>query len=332
MSHGAVWSLVWHRDGIVSDASLETLAQARLIGQSVAARTVAVCFGDTEAETSELLALHGADGILRATAPQLTQYAAVPHVAALAQLIDRYQPRVILVPQTGAGREVAPRVAARSGLGMVADCSFVRVDAAGMILATRPALDGRIAQRVFAGPSSLVMIPPGIFAKRTFDRSESPQFETVALADLPEPDTELLSSKRLEPEDLSLDEVPAIVAGGLGMGGEDGFRSLDRLASVIGAKVAASRRATDLGWADRAALVGQTGKTVRPSLYVACGISGATQHILGMWESQMIVAVNSDPNAPIFGIADIGVVGDVAVVIPELAEAFRRALDDGDGT
>jgi electron transfer flavoprotein alpha subunit len=179
--------------------------------------------------------------------------------------------------------------------------------------------------------SGLVMIAPGVFPLRTFDDAVQPGIEHIALNGLPEPDTQLLSSKRLEPDDLALEEAEVIVAGGRGMGGEDGFRALEELAAVLGAKVAASRRATDLGWADRDALVGQTGKTVRPALYLACGISGASQHVLGMWESQLIVAVNSDPNAPILRVADLGVVGDVATVVPELTEAFRRGLDQEGG-
>ena len=332
MSRGSVWSVVWHRDGKVADASLEVLAEARRIADVLGTETVAVGFGDIDARMIQMLGRHGAGHVLIATAPQLSRFATSPHSAALVQLINRCSPRVILVPGTAAGRDLAPRVAARTGLGFVPDCSFVRVDEEGTVVATRPALDGKIAQRVAVGAAGLLMIPPGIFAPRTFDDDRTPGTELVNLEDLPEPDTELVSSKHLEPADIELNEAAVVVAGGLGMGGAGGFRSLEKLAAVLGAKVAASRRATDLGWVDRSALVGQTGTTVRPALYIACGISGASQHVLGMWESQMIVAINSDSSAPIFSLADVGVVGDVATVVPQLTEAFQHVLSERSGT
>jgi electron transfer flavoprotein alpha subunit len=328
MSSGSVWSVVWHRDGKVSDASLEVLAEARRIADRIGTQTVAVGFGDIDDDIVEILGLHGASRVLVANAPQLSRFATSSHSAALIKLIGRDTPRVILVPGTAAGRDLAPRVATRAGLGLVPDCSFVRVDEGRTVVATRPALDGKIAQRVAVEAAGLLMIPPGIFASRTFDDNRTPETEVVNLTDLPEPDTELVSSKHLEPADIELNEAEVVVAGGLGMGGEGGFRSLEKLAAVLGAKVAASRRATDLGWVDRSALVGQTGTTVRSALYIACGISGASQHVLGMWESQMIVAVNSDSNAPIFSLADVGVVGDVATVVPQLTEAFQQVLSE----
>ena len=326
MTPAEAWSLVFHRDGLIADSSLEVLGEARRLGNAMETGTVAIVLGDVPSSGLEILGAHGATRVLVASAPQLRTYATRPQVAAVAELIDERMPRLVLVPEVAAGRDLAPRLAARSNLGLVAGCTYVRVDRSGRVVATRPGMGGRIAERVAIGSPGLLMVAPDVFPQRIFDNGADPEIEHVTFDDLPDPAVELVSSKRLEPDDLSLEEAEVVVAGGLGMGGEEGFRSLEKLAAVLGAKVAASRRATDLGWADRAALVGQTGTTVRPALYVACGISGASQHVLGMRESKTVVAVNSDPNAPIFQIADVGVVGDVATVVPELADAFQRGL------
>jgi electron transfer flavoprotein alpha subunit len=329
MNSDEIWSVVWHQDGRIADTSLEVLAEARRIADTLGTQTVAVGFGDIDIEMIGTLGRHGAGRLLVANAPQLSRFSTSPYSAALAQLISDKTPRVVFVPSTAAGRDVAPRVAARMELGLVRDCSFIRVDGEGTVVATRPALDGKIAQRVVVEESALLLIPPGIFAEQTFEIDGNPETEVVIMANLPEPDTVVVSSKHLEPADIELNEAEVVVAGGFGMGGESGFRSLEKLAAVLGAKLAASRRATDLGWIDRDALVGQTGTTVRPELYIACGISGASQHVLGMWESKMIIAVNSDANAPIFGLADVGVVGDVEAVVPQLTEAFGQLLGEG---
>jgi electron transfer flavoprotein alpha subunit len=321
-----VWTLIWHRAGRVTDASLELLGEARRVAGLLGIETEAVVLGDVDDAALVDVAEHGADRVLIVASPQLVRPATKPATAALAQLIERRAPRLVLIPETADGRDIGPRLAARTGHGLVADCAFLRVDPDGAVIATRPAWDGMVSQRVRVGTSSLVMIAPGVFPPRPRGNAKPPVVERIVLDGLPKSDTELLAAKRLEPDDLELDEAGTVVAGGLGMGGEAGFRSLEKLAAVLGAKVGASRRATDLGWVDRSALVGQTGTTVRPSLYFACGISGASQHVLGMHESQVVVAINSDPNAPIFGIADVGIVGDVAEVVPALTDAFERAL------
>lgn len=329
MNEGGVWSLVWHRDGQVLDSSLEVLGEAHRIGRLMGEEVVAVVLGEDMPGSVEALGSRGASRLLFASAPGLRTYATGPHLTAMERLILQGSPRVIFVPGSSNGRDLGPRLAAHMGLGIVSECTYLRVDADGRLVATRPGYGGRIAQRVALGPAGIVIVPRGVFPPQSFESSGVLETECVRVDGLPEPDLVLTSTERLRSEDLTLEEAAVIVAGGAGMGGEEGFRSLSELAAMLGGRVGASRRATDLGWADRSALVGQTGTTVRPSLYMACGISGAPQHALGIRGSKTIVAVNSDPDAPIFGFADLGVLGDVSAVIPRLIAALARRLEGG---
>jgi electron transfer flavoprotein alpha subunit len=208
----------------------------------------------------------------------------------------------------------------------------LRLGADGVVEGTRLEEDGGSATRVAWDPHrpALATVPPGTFRSESRLEWTAPETSEIACPEVGESRTTLVESRRIDPGELPLEDVPVIVAGGLGMGGPEGFDLLSDLAAAMGGKVAASRRATDLGWAERDALVGQTGKTVEPALYLACGISGASQHILGMKDSGYVVSINTDPYAPMRGIADLAVTADALELVPLLTEEFERVSHEAE--
>jgi electron transfer flavoprotein alpha subunit len=326
-----IWVLAEGTDGRVASAPLEATTEAARLSRLLGTEVTAVLFGGDESAI-ETLGAHGAETVVSIDLSWDGADSAVP-AGVLADLITRDRPQLVLIPGTAMGRDIAPRLAVRLGAGLVEDCIYLRVGDGGRLEATRMEDDGAAASRLVwigTGPA-LAMLPPGTFRAEPVGDRPVPRVVYADIADLPETGLRLLNSRKIDPAQLPLEDAPVLVAGGLGMGGPDGFEVLENLASVIGGKVAASRRATDLGWVDHRVLVGQTGKTVRPAIYLACGISGASQHVLGMKESGFIVSINSDPHAPIHGIADLAAIGDVGEIVPELVAGFASALEEEGG-
>jgi len=303
-----------HAESHVSKPAFELLTLARRLGEPVA-----VVFGQTEDTVAKALGEYGATRVLSVTDPAIDDYLVAPKAEALAQIADSIQPAAILITSTPEGKEVAGRLAVKLGSGLITD-------------ATEIAADSTTTQSVFAGNwtvrASVTHGPPIITIKPNAVTPEAaptePAMEQVAVTISDAAKTARVVNK--EPKKSSgrpeLTEAAVVVSGGRGTGGD--FAAVEELADVLGGAVGASRAAVDAGWYPYAYQIGQTGKTVAPQLYIAAGISGAIQHRAGMQTSKAIVAVNKDPEAPIFALADLGIVGDLHKVLPAVIEEIKK--------
>jgi electron transfer flavoprotein alpha subunit len=269
------------------------------------------------------VASYGADRVHVFDDAELGSYATESFARALAQVITQEKPSVVLVPYTAMGKDVAPRVAARVGAGLVSD--VVKLDVKdGKLEARRPVYAGKALATVrWEGEPQMATLRPNVFALGTPEAGR--QYETVTgAADVSTRRARVQSVQAAGAGKVELTEAQIIVSGGRGLKGPENFHLVEELANALGAAVGASRAVVDAGWVDHQMQVGQTGKTVSPTLYVAAGISGAIQHLAGMSSSKVIVAINKDADAPIFKVADYGIVGDVFEVLPKLSAAAKE--------
>ncbi|HEY6865972.1 MAG TPA: electron transfer flavoprotein subunit alpha/FixB family protein [Candidatus Eisenbacteria bacterium] len=319
----SVLVFVEQRDGRLRPVSREALGEGARQAASLGGPVVAVCPAAADPGLASL-GEAGADRAILAAHPSFTHYQAAGYARAVEAAARATSPALVLFANTAMGRDLAPRVAARLDAGLASDC--VALSAAGdRIVATRPVYAGKAVETVaFKGRPALVSLRPKAFAPVT--RAAGPAtVETVAVADDPSfARARVVNVVASTAGKLDLTEAEIIVSGGRGLKGPENFKLLEELAEVLGATVGASRAVVDAGWRPHSDQVGQTGKTVSPKLYVAVGISGAIQHLAGMLSSRCIVAINKDPEAPIFKVADYGVVGDLFEVVPALTEAVRK--------
>jgi len=308
----------------ISGVTLELLGQARRLADKINGQVWAVM---TEAArgSANLAIACGADRVCVLTNPALRLYRTEIYVQVLSELVRRDQPEILMFGATAQGRDLAPRLACRLRTGLTADCTHLEIDPTGLVYWTRPAFGGNIMSTNICPDTKPQMgtVRPGVFArpepnwKRTGEIVE----ETVTL-DTACARTEVLETLAfLDGPTANLQEAEIIVAGGRGMKNGENFVLLEELAKALGGSVGASRAAVDAGWISPVHQVGQTGKTVSPRIYIACGISGALQHLIGMNGAKTIIAINQDPAAPIFRIADYGIVGDLFKIIPALTKA-----------
>lgn len=316
MSKVEVLVLVEHVDGAVRRSTLELLTIARRLGEPSA-----VFLGRGVDAAVASLAEFGATRIYVVDAPEINSHLIVPKADALTQIAQATAPAAILVVSSSEGKEIAARVAVRLGSGMLTDVSDV--DADGTARQSVFAGSYVVASRVTHG-TPVIAVKPNSAAPEAAPADGTVENLTVAFSDLSKvPKITRVESRArsMRPE---LTEASIVVAGGRGVGGADGFATIEALADALGAAVGASRAATDAGWYPHAFQVGQTGKTVSPQLYVASGISGAIQHRAGMQTSRAIVAINKDAEAPIFELADYGIVGDLFQIVPQLTEEIAK--------
>ncbi|MGG3886403.1 electron transfer flavoprotein subunit alpha/FixB family protein [Brevibacillus panacihumi] len=308
------------RDGQLRNVSLEALAAAQLIADG--GEVVAGVFGAGAAAYAATLGHHRAAMVYAAEHEALAQYTPDAYTQAVTQLIELAAPDAVVLGHTAIGRDVAPRVAARLGYGLVSDVTGIE---AGPVF-IRPIYAGKAFQkRKFVDGKLFVTIRPNNIAVGAADESKS---ATVVPVDLEIKDLRTIVKEvvRKTSGKVDLSEAKVIVSGGRGVKSAEGFQTLQELADVLGAAVGASRGACDADYCDYSLQIGQTGKVVTPDLYIACGISGAIQHLAGMSSSKVIVAINKDPEAPIFQIADYGIVGDLFEVVPLLTAEFKKVL------
>lgn len=320
-----LWVFVETReDGSARDVSIELLGPGRDLAREQGGKLVAVVIGCGVKAAVEAAFRHGADQVLFIDSEEFRRYSTDAYVAALDHLLTRQSPAVLLLGATPDGRDLAPRLASRLDTGLVSDCTGMALDRdTGCVLWSRPSVDGSVTASVLCPTRrpQLGTVRPGVFPlpQAGEDRAEVTKVDFTFPADAIR--TELLEV--LPEESAGLEQAPVLVAGGRGVGGPQGFALLRQLADALGGQLCATQAAVEEGWISPACQVGLTGKTVRPRLYIACGISGAGQHLAGMRDAETIVAINRDPNAPIFSVAHYGVVGDLFEVLPAFLEQLR---------
>jgi len=310
-----------HRDGRLRRPSLEAVSEAKRLTASLGGPVTAVVVGPGTEGLAAELASYGADKVHVFDDPALGAYATEPYARALAHAVTEAKPSAVLVPFTAMGKDLAPRAAARLGAGLASDCvGFTAKE--GRLEARRPLYAGKAYATVrWEGEPQMATLRPNVFPLEKPDaarKAEVVKGEVDTSARAKVTAVHAAAAGKVE-----LTEAQIIVSGGRGLKGPEHFHLIQELADALGAAVGASRAVVDAGWVDHQLQVGQTGKTVSPTLYVACGISGAIQHLAGMSSSKIIVAINKDPDAPIFKVASYGLVGDVFEILPKLTEAAK---------
>jgi electron transfer flavoprotein alpha subunit len=338
-----IWVYIEHTDGRIADVSLELTGKARELADQLDHEVVALLCGDGVEALAWDVIRHGADRVLYADHPELADYRTLPHARVAITEARRRRPEIFLIGGTPNGRDLAPRVASALRCGLTADCTDLQIgdyhvrreDTTyhDLLYQIRPAFGGNLVATIVNPKTRPQMATVREGVMRMPDADEGRQGVIEAVTPEFEPGDFALEviSRRIRPSTVKLKDAPVIVAGGAGVAGEAQFDMLRELANVLGGEVGASRAAVDAGMIGREAQVGQTGATVRPRLYIAAGISGAIQHRAGMDQSSKIIAINTDPDAPIFAIAHYRIVGDAAEVVPMITKAVRaRAMDQRD--
>lgn len=324
-----VYVFVEQRDGEIQSVALELLGKARVLADTLGQKVVAFYPGSgNKAKAQELIAW-GADKVVVMDAPELKDYLTEQYTQAMSQAIDKYKPNIVMFGATTIGRDLAPRLAAKVSTGLTADCTKLDISDTKELLMTRPAFGGNLMATIICSNHRPQMstVRPGVMQKGVKDTSRKGEIEEFAPKfDASKFKVKLVKNVKENKGKIDITEAKILVSGGRGVGNKEGFEKLAGLAKVIGAEVSSSRAMVDAGVMPHEVQVGQTGKTVRPNLYMACGISGAIQHLAGMEESEFIIAINKDKFAPIFGVADIGIVGDVHKIIPILTEKLGKLM------
>ena len=309
------------REGNLRNVSFEALAAAKKI--AAGGKVTAALFGQVDRSLAEQLAHYGADQIDLLANEELNEYTTDAFTQALTQVINLEKPDAVLLGHTAIGRDLAPRVAARLGLGLISDCTDVEVKG-DEVAFVRPIYAGKAFQTKKVSEGMIfATIRPNNIEKGEPDTNRSAEISNVDV-DITDIRTIIKDVVKKTTGTIDLTEAKIIISGGRGVKSAEGFKPLSELAEVLGAAVGASRAACDAGYCDYSMQIGQTGKVVTPDLYIACGISGAVQHLAGMSNSKIIVAINKDPEAPIFKVADYGIVGDLFEVLPLLTEEFSK--------
>ncbi|MFP3867119.1 MAG: FAD-binding protein [Desulfobacteraceae bacterium] len=324
-----IWVFAEQRRGRLAPVVLELLGEARRLAETLQVPVSAVLFGHQLADLAAELSAAGADKVYVVDHPRLAEFLEEPYAQALTDLARRYQPEIILAGATYPGRAFIPRVAAALDTGLTADCTAFDLDLEKrLLLQTRPAFGGNIMATIITPRSfpQMATVRPRVMKRRELESGRNGQVVPLQVAALDTPGkSRFLQTVAEMTEAVPLGEAEVIVAGGRGLQDGKHFNLLEELAELLGGAIGATRGAVDAGWISYPHQIGQTGKTVSPKLYIACGISGAAQHLVGIQSSDSIVAINADPQAPIFQIADVGLVGDLFEIIPALIQEIKAS-------
>lgn len=326
-----LWVFIETNDnGTAKNVGLELLSAGRGLADKQGGKLVGIVIGNTVDEAVKAATTHGADKIIVVEGKEFEHYSTDAYANAMFALVEKYAPTSILIGATNNGRDLGPRLSCRLKTGLTADCTSLAIDDdTGNVAWTRPAFGGNLMATIMCPDNrpQIGTVRPGVFKKTEPDAGHKAEVIKEDFHVAPEAiRTELLETlKEVAGELVDLEGAEIIVSGGRGVGGPDGFKPIKELADALGGVVGASRAAVDAGWIDHSHQVGQTGKTVGPKIYIACGISGAIQHLAGMSSSKTIIAINKDETAPIFNVADYAVVGDLFEVIPALIAEINKA-------
>lgn len=325
-------------DGVIDGVALELLGKAKDLAQDLKTDVTAVLIGNDVEVLVKKLAAYGADKVILVDDPQLKVYRTEPYTHALASVINKYKPEIVLVGATAIGRDLGPTVSARVHTGLTADCTQLAIgdfpirkvgnkeQKQGQLLMTRPAFGGNTIATI-ACPDhrpQMATVRPGVMQK--IEKIVNPEVELIKFNPGFEKNNkyvEIVNIVKSVNEMVDIMDADILISGGRGVGAPENFKMLEEMAAAIGGEVSCSRAVVDAGWKPKDLQVGQTGKTVRPTVYFAIGISGAIQHVAGMEEADLIIAVNKDETAPIFDVADYGIVGDCHKIIPLLTQRLK---------
>ena len=322
-----VYVFIEQREGTVQNVALELLGKARELADKLGEEVVGILPGYKFTDQAQKCVEYGADRVLVIDAPELEAYTTEPYAQAINQVISERKPAIVLFGATTIGRDLGPRLSARVGTGLTADCTGLEISDDRDLMMTRPAFGGNLMATIVcrAPRPQMSTVRPGVMRMAQPDKNRKGEIEQVKIDFNPAKfrvrvKEHVKASKNL----VDIADAKILVSGGRGVGSKEGFDTLHKLADAIGAEVSSSRAMVDAGIIGHERQVGQTGKTVRPDVYFALGISGAIQHLAGMEESEFIIAVNKDKFAPIFGVADLGIVGDLHKIVPMLTERLKH--------
>ena len=326
-TYRGVWVFIEQTEGHPARVSLELLGKGRELADKLNVELTALLIGESVSDMAKELVGYGADRVIVADDPMLKAYHTEPYTDIISEQAMKEKPEVLTVGASPIGRDLAPKLSFRLNAGCTADCTDLDIDEENrLFVSTRPAFGGNVMATIICPEHRPQMstVRPGVMALPEKDESRKGEIIHLDLhLNKEEVKVEILESVKGRSEGVNIQEADRIVAVGMGAGDRDAFDMIKELAELLEAEVAATRLAVDAGWISHDFQIGQTGKTVRPSLYIACGISGAVQHTAGMSGSKIIIAINSDPNAEIFKIADYGIVGDVGKVVPALISELK---------
>jgi electron transfer flavoprotein alpha subunit len=325
-AYKGVWIFAEQREGRLASVGLELIGEGRKLADIRKAELCAVLFGATEAEAKELIAW-GADKVYHATDPILDKFNDEPYAQAMANLINEYRPEIVLAGASALGRSFIPRVAGKVRAGLTADCTSLEIDEeSGNLLQIRPAFGGNIMATILCPNNrpQMATVRPKVMKKGVHDPGRKGEIIKVPASGLTCRTKVVEIVQEASECMVNLQDAEILVSGGRGMNGPKGFEMLKELAMLLGGAVGSSRAAVDEGWIPYRHQVGQTGKTVCPRIYIACGISGAVQHLVGMQSSDIIIAVNRNPEAPIFKYATYGIVGDLYEIVPMMIKKIKE--------
>lgn len=324
-----VWVFGEQQEGVPAGVALELLGEGRRLADELGVPLSAVLMGQNLSEAAGRLVAGGADRVYRIDHPSLHLFNDESYADIFVQLIRRYRPEIILMGATTYGRSLAPRIATRLNTGLTADCTSLEIDRERrIILQTRPAFGGNLMATIICPDRrpQMCTVRPKVMKPLAADPSRRGEIVEADVAIPADTAVKVTQTVRTLSEAVNLAEADIVVSAGRGIGDPKNLGIIEELAQVLGGALGASRAVVDAGWAAYSRQVGQTGKTVSPKVYFACGISGAVQHLAGMSSSDRIVAINKDPEAPIFKVAHFGIVGDVLEVVPAMTREFKARL------
>jgi electron transfer flavoprotein alpha subunit len=327
--HGGVWVFADYRNYFQNRVTLQLIAKGKQLAEQTGTGVTAVLLGQGVHQYAMEYVAHGADAVMVGDHPYLKDYCVEAYTAVLADWAGAFGPDILLAGATSFGREFFPRLAKRLRTGLSADCVALEMDPeSGLLMQTTPSFGGELLADVVTPDCrpQMATVHPGVFRERPHDAGAMGRIIYPRLELKPETRLELLESVRQETLRTDLEDAEVVVAGGMGLGSKERFRLLHELADLLEGEVGATRPAIRSGWAEEDRLLGQTGKSVKPKLLISIGTSGALQYTTGIQGAETIIAINRDPNAPIFRIADLGLVGDANMILPILREALRKRL------